>query len=134
MSDGPFLKPRAVRPGDRVAIVAPASPFPVEAFEAGVCELQRLGFEPVFEPGVFDRRGYVSGEPVARARALLAAVEDPGIAAVLAARGGYGSVELLPFLPVEAIRRHPKLVVGYSDVTALLAFVTTRCGVAALPG
>ena len=51
MRDGPLLKPRAVRPGDRVAVVAPASPFPVEAFEAGVAELRRLGFEPVFEPG-----------------------------------------------------------------------------------
>jgi muramoyltetrapeptide carboxypeptidase len=134
MLDGPLLKPRAARSGDRVAIVAPASPFPVEAFEAGVRELQRLGFEPVFEPGVFSRRGYVAGDPVARARALLAAFEDPAITAVVAARGGYGSVELLPFLPIEAMRRHPKLLVGYSDITALLAFLTTRCGVAALHG
>ena len=134
MRDGPLLKPRAVQPGDRVAIVAPASPFPGEAFEAGVAELRRLGFEPVFEPGVFERRGYVAGEPAARARALMAAFEDPAIAAVVAARGGYGSVELLPFLSIDAMRRHPKLLVGYSDITALLAFLTTRCGMAALHG
>jgi muramoyltetrapeptide carboxypeptidase len=134
MHDGPLLKPRAARPGDRVAIVAPASPFPTEAFEAGVGELRRLGFEPVFEPGVFDRRGYVAGEPAARARALIAAFEDPSIAAVLTARGGYGSVELLPFLPIDTMRRHPKLLVGHSDITALLAFLTSRCGMAALHG
>ena len=134
MLDGPLRKPRAVRSGDRVAIVAPASPFPAEAFEAGVGELRRLGFEPVFEPGVFDRRGYVAGDPATRARALVAALEDPAIAAVFSARGGYGSVELLPLLPIELIRRHPKLLVGYSDITALLAFITTRCGVAALHG
>jgi len=134
MPDGPLLKPRAARPGDRVAIVAPASPFPAEAFEAGLGELRRLGFDPVFEPGVFDRRGYVAGNPAARARALLEAFEDPAIAAVVAARGGYGSVELLPFLPIDAIRRHPKLFVGFSDITALLAFLTTRCCVAALHG
>jgi len=134
MRDGPLLKPRAVSFGDRVAIVAPASPFPAEAFEAGIGELRRLGFEPVFEPGVFDRRGYVAGDAAARARALMTALEDPGIAAVCSARGGYGSVELLPFLSIDAIRRHPKLLVGYSDITALLTFVTTRCGVAALHG
>ena len=134
MRDGPLLKPCAVRPGDRVALVAPASPFPGEAFDAGVAELRRLGFEPVFEPGVFERRGYVAGDAPARARALMAAFEDPAIAAVVAVRGGYGSVELLPLLSIDAIRRHPKLLVGYSDITALLAFLTTRCGVAALHG
>ena len=134
MSDAPLVKPRAVRPGDRVAIVAPASPFPADAFEAGVAELRRLGFEPVAEPGVFERRGYVAGEPAARARALMAAFENPAVAAIVAARGGYGSVELLPFLSIGAIRRNPKLLVGYSDITALLAFVTTRCRVAALHG
>jgi muramoyltetrapeptide carboxypeptidase len=134
MPEGPLVKPRAVRPGDRVAIVAPASPFAGEAFADGVAELRRLGFEPVFDPGVFDRSRYVAGEPEARARALLTAWQDPGIAAVVAARGGYGSVELLPFLSVAALRHSPKLLVGYSDITALLSFLTTRCGVAALHG
>jgi muramoyltetrapeptide carboxypeptidase len=134
MREGPLVKPRAVRPGDRVAIVAPASPFAGDAFADGVGELRRLGFQPVFDRGVFDRSHYVAGEPAARARALLTAWQDPGIAAVVAARGGYGSVELLPFLPVAALRHSPKLLVGYSDITALLSFLTTRCGVAALHG
>jgi muramoyltetrapeptide carboxypeptidase len=134
MSDVQLLKRRAVRPGDRVALVATASPFPDDAFDAGVAELRRLGFEPVFDPGIFDRRGYVAGDAAARARSLMTAFEDPAVAAIIAARGGYGSVELLPFLSVDAIRRAPKLLVGYSDVTALLAFLTTGCGVAALHG
>jgi muramoyltetrapeptide carboxypeptidase len=134
MPEAPLVKPRAVRPGDRVAIVAPASPFPVDAFEAGARELRRLGFEPVFEPGIFDRRGYVAGDAAARARALMAAFADPAIAAIIAARGGYGSVELLPFLSADAIRLSPKLFVGYSDITAILAFLTTRCGITALHG
>ena len=134
MSDAPLLKPRAVPPGGRVAIVAPASPFPGDAFEAGIAELRQLGFEPVFDAGVFDRDGYVAGRPSARARALIAAFEDPAVAAIVAARGGYGSVELLPFLSIETLRRHPKLLVGYSDITALLAFLTTRCGVVAVHG
>jgi muramoyltetrapeptide carboxypeptidase len=134
MPDALLLKPRAVPRGGRLAIVAPASPFPLDAFEAGLGELRRLGFEPAYEAGVFDRRGYVAGEAAARARAVLDAFEDPRTAAIVAARGGYGSVDLLPFLSVDTIRRHPKLLVGYSDITALLAFLTTRCGVVALHG
>ena len=134
MRDAAPLKPTAVRPGDRLAVVAPASPFPRGAFEAGVGELRRLGFAPEFDAGVFDRRRYVAGEAAARARALMAAWLDPGIPAILAARGGYGSVELLPFLSADAMRRLPKLFVGYSDLTALLAFLTTRCGIVALHG
>jgi muramoyltetrapeptide carboxypeptidase len=134
MSDAPLLKPRAVRRGDRLEVVAPGSPFAAEAFEAGLAELQRLGFVPAFDRGVSDRRRYAAGDAAARAQALMAAWRDPAVAAVLSARGGYGSVELLPFLPVEAMRRFPKLLVGYSDVTALLAFLTTRCRIAALHG
>ena len=134
MPEHQILKPRAVQPGDRVAIIAPASPFPEDEFMAGVSEIRRLGFEPVIDPGVFDRRRYVAGDPAARARALMTAWEDPAVAAVLTARGGYGSVELLPHLSTAGLRRTPKLLAGYSDVTALLAFLTTRCGIAALHG
>jgi muramoyltetrapeptide carboxypeptidase len=134
MPDARLLRPRAVPHGGRLAIVAPASPFPLDAFDAGLDELRRLGFEPAYDAGVFDRRGYVAGEAAARARALMEAFENPDVAAIVAARGGFGSVDLLPFLSVDTIRRHPKLLVGYSDVTALLAFLTTRCGVVALHG
>jgi muramoyltetrapeptide carboxypeptidase len=134
MHDGPLLRPRALRAGDRVAVVAPASPFPAEAFAAGVGELRRLGFEPTFDPGVFRQRGYTAGEPAERARALMAAWQDPAVAAVFAARGGYGSAQVLPFLSIDALRRTAKPLVGYSDLTALLSFLTTRCGIVALHG
>jgi muramoyltetrapeptide carboxypeptidase len=134
MRDAPVLKPRAVHPGGRVAIIAPASPFPRDEFESGVAEVRSLGFEPVFDPGVFDCRRYVAGDAGSRARALMAAWQDPGIAAILTARGGYGSVELLPYLSIGTLRQSPKLLVGYSDVTALLSFLPTRCRVTAVHG
>jgi muramoyltetrapeptide carboxypeptidase len=134
MHDAPLLKPRAVHPGGRVAIIAPASPFPRDEFESGVAEVRGMGFEPVVDPGIFDRRRYVAGDPISRARALMAAWQDPGIAAILTARGGYGSVELLPYLSIGTMRQSPKLLVGYSDVTALLSFLTTRCRVTAVHG
>ena len=134
MRDRGLIKPRAIGPGDRVAIVATSSPCPRDAFAAGVEELRRLGFEPVFDEGVFDRAGYLAGDAQARAEAFARAVRDPSVAAIVAARGGYGCVDLLPWLRADDIARHPKLVVGYSDVTALLTFLTGRCGVVALHG
>ncbi len=134
MPNPSLLKPRALRPGDRIAVVAPASPFVREEFDAGVAELQRLGFEPVFDDTVFDRRGYVAGDPEVRARAIRAAWADDGVAALIGARGGYGSVQLLPLLDPADARRARKPFVGYSDLTSLLVFLTGCCGVAAFHG
>jgi muramoyltetrapeptide carboxypeptidase len=134
MLDLPLRKPRALRAGDRVAVVAPASPFPRDQFDAGLDEIRRLGFEPVFEPGVFDRQRYLAGDAAERARAFMRAWTDPEIAAILTARGGYGSAQMLPHLDAALMRETPTLLVGYSDVTALLGFVTTQCGVTAIHG
>jgi muramoyltetrapeptide carboxypeptidase len=129
------LKPPAVRPGARIGIVSPASPFSREEFERGVGELRRLGFEPTYDDDVFARAGsYLSGTAALRAAAFSRAWADPSIAALLAVRGGYGSVQLLPLLDQELIRRTPKLFIGYSDNTSLLSWLTCRCGVTALHG
>ena len=129
-----MLKPRALAPGDRVALVSPASPFSRDEFDKGVAELRALGFDPVYDESVFARRGYVSGEPELRARALRTAWTDPSIAALIAVRGGYGSAQLLPLLDREEIIASPKAFVGYSDMTSLLAFLTTGCGTVAFHG
>jgi muramoyltetrapeptide carboxypeptidase len=129
------LKPPAVRPGARIGIVSPASPFSREEFERGVGELRRLGFEPTYDDDVFARAGsYLSGTAALRAAAFSRAWTDPSIAALLAVRGGYGSVQLLPLLDQELMRRTPKLFIGYSDNTSLLSWLTCRCGVTALHG
>jgi muramoyltetrapeptide carboxypeptidase len=129
-----ILKPRALRSGDRVAVVAPASPFVREEFEAGLAELRRLGFDPVFDPSVFDRDAYVAGAPETRAAAIRRALEDGSVGAIMAARGGYGSVQLLPWLDPAAVRRARKPLVGYSDLTSLLTFLSGRCGLVAFHG
>jgi muramoyltetrapeptide carboxypeptidase len=129
-----MLKPRALRPGDRVAIVAPASPFSREEFDAGVAEIQALGFDPAYDERVFARRGFVAGEPAVRAAALHEAWSDPDIAALVAVRGGYGSVQLLPLLDRDLARRTRKIFVGYSDLTSLLVFLTGECSLVAFHG
>jgi len=129
-----MLKPRALRPGDRIAVVAPASAFAREPFDAGVAELRRLGYEPVYDDSVFARRSYVAGDAAVRAAAFRTAWADPSIAALIAVRGGYGSVQLLPLLASAEMRRTPKPFIGYSDNTSLLSWLTTTCGIVSFHG
>ena len=129
-----MLRPRKLRPGDRIAIVAPASPFDIGEFDAGVAELRALGFEPVYDESVFARRGYVAGGPAVRADAIRRAWTDPAIAALIAVRGGYGSVQVLPLLDPGEARQARKAFIGYSDVTAILTFLTGACGLVAFHG
>ena len=115
-----WVKPRRLNPGDRVALVAPASAFERDEFEAGITELARLGFEAVYDERVFDRKRFVAGDPVTRVTALHDAWADPEIAAIIAVRGGYGSAQLLPLIDVDRMRAAEKIFVGYSDITTLL--------------
>ena len=130
-----MLKPQRLRSGDRIAIVAPASPFAREEFDKGVAELAQLGFEPVFEESVFARHaGYLSGEGTARAQAFLRAWTDRSVKALIAVRGGYGSIHLLPHFAGVDLRRTPKAFIGYSDLTTVLTYLTTSCGIVSFHG
>ncbi|HEV2986209.1 MAG TPA: LD-carboxypeptidase [Vicinamibacterales bacterium] len=129
-----MLKPRALSPGDHLAVVSPASPFNREEFDRGVEEIRRLGFVPVYDDTVFARRSYVSGPPELRAAAIRVAWQDPSIAGLIGARGGYGSAQLLPLLDRDEARRARKPFIGYSDLTSILTFLTLGCGVVAFHG
>ena len=128
-------KPRILRQGDRIGVVAPASAFARDEFDAGLAELRALGFEPTYEESVFERHAYVAGPAEVRAAAWLNAWTDPSIAAVIAVRGGYGSVQILPRLAqldFDAIE--PKAFIGYSDNTSILSWLTTRKGIVTIHG
>ena len=129
-----MLKPRALNPGDQLAVIAPASPFSREAFDRGLDEIRRLGFVPVYDDSVFARQRYVAGSPVIRAAAMSAAWRDPAIAGLIGARGGYGSAQVLPLLDRLEARKACKPFIGYSDLTAVLTFLTLGCEVAAFHG
>jgi muramoyltetrapeptide carboxypeptidase len=129
-----MVKPRALEPGSRLAIVAPASSFPRQEFDAGIAELERLGFTPSFDDSVFARLPYVAGSPALRAGAIHKALVDPTIAGIIAVRGGFGSAHLLPLLDRSEVRRARKPFIGYSDITSLLAFVSTGCDLVAFHG
>lgn len=129
-----LLKFRPVRPGSRVALVAPASGFDREEFDRGVVELKRIGLDPVYDDAVFDRQALTAGRPRVRVMSLLRAFDEMDADAVIAVRGGYGSVELLPLLDVDRIRRSRTAFVGYSDVTSLHSFLGANVGLASVHG
>jgi muramoyltetrapeptide carboxypeptidase len=127
-------KPRRLRPGAVIGIAAPASPFDRESFDRGVQALQGMGFEMLIPEGIAAAQGYLAGPDVQRAALLQRLFEDDRVDAVICARGGYGSLRILPLLDYEQIAAHPKVFIGFSDVTALLATITQRCGFNAFHG
>ena len=127
------MRLRRLAPGDRVALVAPASSFSREELDAGVAELARLGLRAVYDPSIFDKERFVAGSVQTRVDAIHKAWADPGVAALIAMRGGYGSAQLLPLLDCKLLRSSCKPLIGYSDITALLSLYL-RNGLTAIHG
>jgi muramoyltetrapeptide carboxypeptidase len=121
-------KPAALREGDLAAIVAPASNLKSEYLARGVEELRGLGFRVRHEPDILEKARYTAGSDERRARELMRAFTDPEVKAVWAARGGYGVMRILPLLDADALRRNPKVFIGYSDLTALHLYLHRRFG------
>ncbi len=126
-------RPRALRPGDLIAVAAPAGPVDEQRLSRGVAELERLGFAVRVAEGVQDRAGFTAGPAQARLAQLHGLVADPEVRAIVCARGGAGVLHLLPSLDLALLRARPKLVVGYSDITAL-HLVLSRLGIPGLHG
>lgn len=126
----PVPLPGPLRPGDVIGVVAPAGPATAEQLARVAPWLQAQGFEPRLYPGCHQRTGYLAGPDAQRLADLHAAFADPGVHGVVCLRGGYGSARLLDRLDLDLIARHPKPFVGYSDITALHAVFTQRCGFA----
>jgi len=115
-------KPPALRGGDTVGIVAPASNIKREQLEAGCDKLRELGYKPFYFDSVFDLDLYFAGSLERRARELEEMFVRDDVKAIICARGGYGANYLLPALDRGRISAHPKIFVGYSDITTLLTY------------
>jgi muramoyltetrapeptide carboxypeptidase len=127
-------KGKALRIGDTIGIVAPASDVNKDSLLKGVSELERLGFRVRYSDSIFSKHYYFAGPHKDRTQELLGMFENPEIDAIFCARGGYGCHHLLPLLSPELVKSHAKIFVGYSDVTVLLQFLENLCGVACFHG
>ncbi|MEV5098883.1 LD-carboxypeptidase [Streptomyces rochei] len=134
----PLTRPPRLAPGARVAVVAPSGPVPEERLHAGLDVLRGWDLDPVVAPHVLDRHAafdYLAGTDADRAADLQTAWCDPSVDAVLCARGGYGVQRMADLLDWEAMRAAgPKVLVGFSDITALHEAFATRLGLVTLHG
>lgn len=123
MTDPPIERPVRLRPGDTVGVVAPAGVVAAERLAAGTRVLEDFGLRVVTGEAVLARQAYLAGSDAARRADLQRMLDADDVRAVLCARGGYGCQRIVPSLDLSSLRRAPKPVVGFSDVTALLAAV-----------
>jgi muramoyltetrapeptide carboxypeptidase len=132
-SDGP-LRPARLQPGDTVALVSPSGPVPAQRLAAAVEVLTGWGLLPRVYPHGLARHGYFAGTDAQRLDDLNAALADPQVRAVLCTRGGYGMQRIVDGVDFDAVRRDPKLVMGFSDITALHLSLWRHAGLATVHG
>jgi muramoyltetrapeptide carboxypeptidase len=128
------IKPPALKRGDTVGIVAPASNIKPESLEAGCEALRRLGYKPFYFDSILEQDLYFAGTTKRRAHELEEMFMRDDVRAIVCARGGYGANYLLDALILQKIKSHPKIFVGYSDVTSLLTYVLDSVGLVTFHG
>lgn len=127
--------PPSLATGARIALLSPAGPL------GGVADLERaernvrdLGWEPHIYPHALAREGYLAGDDASRLADLNAAIRDPRIDAIWCLRGGYGSMRVLDAIDYDSLRRTPKAIIGFSDITALHLATRARCNLVSYHG
>src|SRR5687767_1211117 len=129
------VRPKRLSAGDTIALVAPASAtFNSLDLQIARESLEALGFKVRQGEHLLERHGYLAGPDKARADDINRAFADRSVAGIHAIRGGWGSARLLPHLDFDVIRRNPKVLIGYSDITALLLSIHARTGLITFHG
>lgn len=129
-----MIKPKALKKGDKIGIVAPSGVFGRGLFEKGVEAIQSMGFLPVWSEEIFSKTRYMAGSDERRKTELIDMFKNRDIKAIFCARGGYGAGRLPPLLDKETIISNPKIFVGYSDICFLLHYLEQRCSLVAFHG
>lgn len=120
-------KPKALKPGDLIRIVTPASPLPREKMDPAIALFESEGYRVELGKHALDVDEYLAGTDEARAKDMQDAFDDPNVDAVFCARGGYGCARLMPYLDIERMAAAGKLFCGFSDITTL-HIALNQCG------
>ena len=115
-----LVKPDRIHRGDRIGIIAPGGPVTREELHPGIRFLESRGYSIRSAPHLYAQKGYLAGDDENRLQDLHMMFKDPEVKAILCARGGYGTLRLLDKIDYSLIRDNPKIIAGYSDITALL--------------
>jgi muramoyltetrapeptide carboxypeptidase len=129
------IKPKALQKGDTIGVIAPASPpSSIEKITKGAEYLERIGYNVKLGKNIEKVYGYLAGTDKERADDINDMFSDKNVKAIFAVRGGYGTPRILPLLDYSLIRRNPKILVGYSDLTALQLAIFTKTGLITFSG
>ena len=130
----PLLKPKKLKEGDTIGLIAPGSPFSKEAYERTVSNIIRLGFKYKNAKNLFLKYGYLAGDDKSRIEDIHQMFSDPEVDAIWCVRGGYGTTRLLYDIDYDLIEKNPKILMGYSDITALLQAIHKKTGLVTFHG
>jgi muramoyltetrapeptide carboxypeptidase len=126
--------PVRIKPGDTIGIAAPAGPFDRQTVLRGARIIEDMGFKIIIPPGLFEKNRYLAGADKHRVQIVNEMFADNSIDAIICARGGYGSMRILPMLDYDVIKDNPKVFIGFSDITTLLSVLYTRCNLVTFHG
>lgn len=130
-----IIKPSRLKIGATIGLIAPSSPIPLNRFQQTIKNLEGMGFQLVYnEKNVLATKGYLAGSDELRAAEVNRMFADKNIDGIWCVRGGYGSARILPMLDYKMIKKNPKVIIGYSDVTALLHGIFLKTGLVGFHG
>ncbi len=122
------IKPAPLEPGDTIMFIAPAGELNKERITLAIQRLEAMGFVIKQQDNLFRQYGYLAGRDEQRAKELMAAFKDPEVDAIFPGTGGYGTTRILNMLDYRAIRRNPKILIGFSDITGLHLAINRKAG------
>ena len=129
-----MIKPERLKIGDTIGVLAPASSVNKKTLDLGILKLKKLGFQVVSDKNVLAKIGYLAGDDKTRAKALNRMFANSKIKAILCARGGYGTLRILELVDYNLIKKNPKVLVGFSDITALHLAINKKCNLVTFHG
>ena len=128
------ILPKRLKKGVVIGLVTPAGVITEEQLKSTIENVENLGFKAYYEPSILSEYGYLAGTDQERADELMQMFTNKNIDAILCARGGYGAIRILDLLDFEQIRVNPKILIGYSDITAFLSAIYEKSGLVTFHG
>jgi len=129
-----IIKPKRIAPGNTIGLITPGSFIHEDSLKESITNLENLGFKVVYTDNVLARSGYLGGTDKQRADDLNAMFARKDVDAIVCTRGGYGCARILPMLNYDTIKANPKILIGYSDITALCCGISARTGLVTYHG
>ncbi|MFK7946294.1 MAG: LD-carboxypeptidase [Saprospiraceae bacterium] len=130
-----IIKPKRLKPGDTIGLVTPASPITKEQLEKTIKNIEGLGFKLEYNrKRLLARKGYLAGKDIVRADEINRMFDNKRIDGIWCVRGGYGATRMLDMLNYKVIKQNPKVLIGYSDVTALYQAIFKKTGLVCFHG